>query len=331
MIQDIGNYIHQLGLPMLEKKGQHWNFRCIVCNDSQKNEYKKRGWILDKNGNFFYYCHNCGVSLKFTTFLKQYYHHIYLEYVKETFITKKTKIVDDIPKEKKIIFPIDNIIPLYKLPKNHICSEYVKTRKIPFKYYKILYYCPNFQKEINDLFPEKFQNYPKNDERLIIPFFDKKGKIPYIQGRTINGSCLRYATINLLSDYPKIYGLDRIDISKIIQIVEGPLDSLFLDNAIAMGSSSINFDDLLNISNKQNFVFIFDLESKNIQICNKIEKVIDNGFQICLMPHKFKIYGKDINQFIESGLSRNKIQNIIQNNIFSGFKAKVKFKLWKQC
>lgn len=330
---DINQYVYQLGLPLIEKKGEYWNFRCIVCNDSQKSEYKKRAWILNKNGKYFYYCHNCGVSMTFITFLKRYFNHIYLEYVKENFITKKkSKTIDDIKTIKKeIIFPIDNLIPLYNLPKDHECIGYVKKRKIPFKYFKILYFCENFQKEINKLFPDKFKKYPKKDERLVIPFFDKKGKIPYIQGRTIFDNYLRYVTINLLSEYSKIYGLDRVNVSNLIQIVEGPIDSLFLDNALAMGSASINFDELLNISNKSNFVFIYDLENRNKEIIKKIMKVVDKGFKICLLPQEMKKYGKDINQFIESGISKDEIKNIIKNNTFSGLGAKIKLKLWKQC
>lgn len=326
-------YIHQLGLPLLEKKGQDWNFRCPICGDSKKSEYKKRGWIFQKSGIYMYYCFNCSVSLKFTTFLKQYYHHIYLEYVKENFISdKKSKTIDDIKTLKKeIVFPINNLIPLYKLSKNHDCIKYVKKRKIPFKCSQILYFCDNFQKEINKLFPEKFENYPEKDERLVIPFFNKKGEIPYIQGRTISDNYLRYITINLISKHPKIYGLDRIDISRIIYITEGPIDSLFLDNALGMGSASINFDELTKISNKSNFVFVYDLEARNPEIIKKIEKVVDKKFKICLLPQEMRKYGKDINQFIQSGLSQKEIQDIIENNTFSELKAKIKLKLWKLC
>lgn len=334
-MENISNYIYKIGLPLLEKKGQDWNFRCTICGDSKKSEYKKRGWILNKNGNYIFYCHNCGASMHFTTFLKRYYNHLYLEYIKETFVTKTTKITKTIkdiaPPKINVIFPLKNIICLSKLPKNHICELYIKKRKISFKYHNILYYCENFQKEINKLFPEKFTNYPELDERLIIPFFNKNKKITYIQGRTISNNYLRYITINLISDSSKIYGVDRIDISKLIYIVEGPIDSLFLDNCLAMGSASINYNDLLSITNKQNFIFIYDLETRNKEIIKKIKKSIDNGFKICLLPNELRKYGKDINQFIQSGLSKKEIQKIIKKNTFSGLQATVQLNLWKKC
>lgn len=326
----ITDYIFQLGLPLLEKKGNNWNFRCVVCGDSRKNPNKKRGWILtDKNQ---YYCHNCGYSSTFPYFLKKFYYSIYLEYLKDNlknkkkYHVKKPKIIH----HKKNIFPIQNYKSVLQLNKNHKCYKYIKERKIPFKYFKLLYYCENFKKEINKIYPEKFKNYPEFDERLIIPFFDKQNNISYIQGRTLNNDFLRYITINFISDTPKIFGLDRIELNKLIYVVEGPIDSLFLDNAIAMAAASININDLLSISNKSNFIFIFDLENRNKEICQQIEKIINMNFKICLFPESLKKYGKDINEFIINGLTMKKIYNIIQKNTFLGLQAKIRFKLWKK-
>ena len=330
MLQD---YIYQIGLQLIEKKGEHWNFRCAICGDSKKNKYKKRGWILNKNGKLFYYCHNCDASFSFEFFLKKFHSHLYSAYKKENFINKKIKTItpDDIkPPRKKIIFPIKNLIKIIDLPQNHVCKEYIEKRKIPFKYHNILYYCENFQKKINELYPTKFEKYPEADNRLVIPFFHKN-KIPYILGRTISDNYLRYITIKLLSDFSKIYGIERLDISKKIYVVEGPLDSLFLDNCIAMASASINFEDLLSISDKKNFVFSFDNENRNVQICKKIENVINNGFSVCMLPHEFQKFGKDINDYILSGINKDEIMQIINKNTFDGINAKIKLKFWKRC
>ena len=329
MIQD---YIYQIGLPKLEKKGEHWNFRCVICGDSKKNEFKKSGWILNKSGTLFYYCHNCDASFSFKFFLKKYYPHIYSDYIKEKFMKKKviTKFDEIISKKNEIIFPIKNLIKIIDLPPNHAGRKYIENRKIPFKHHNILYYCENYQKEINKLFPDKFKKYPISDERIVIPYYNKK-KIPFIQGRTITNDYLRYITINLLSNFPKIYGIERINIGKLIKIVEGPIDSLFLDNCLAMGSSSVNHDDLLSISSKSNFVFIYDLETRNQAIIKKIHKIVDKGFKVCLMPHEFRKFGKDINEFIKNGLTKEEIQLMIKKNTFSGLIAKIKLKFWKHC
>ena len=60
------------------------------------------------------------------------------------------------------------------------------------------------------------------------------------QGRAFhNPTQMRYITVMLEKDAPKIYGLDKINESKPIFIVEGPFDSLFLDNSVAMAGSDI--------------------------------------------------------------------------------------------
>ena len=141
---------------------------------------------------------------------------------------------------------------------------------------------------------------------------------------------LRYITIEFISGKPKIYGLDRVDKGKKILITEGPIDSLFLENSIAMASASIDIDALLSISNKSNFVFVFDLESRNREICKKIEKMINLKFKICLFPEKMKKYGKDINDFIKNGLTSDEISSIIKKYTFGGLKAKIQFGIWKK-
>ena len=41
-------------------------------------------------------------------------------------------------------------------------------------------------------------------------------------------------------DAPKVYGLDRVNENKKIYVVEGPLDSLFVENCVAMVLSLIH-------------------------------------------------------------------------------------------
>ena len=50
---------------------------------------------------------------------------------------------------------------------------------------------------------------------------------------------MRYITIMLDEDSPKVFGLDRVNETEPIYIVEGPFDSLFLDNSIAMAGVTL--------------------------------------------------------------------------------------------
>mgnify|MGYP003119606410 CR=1 FL=1 len=108
--------------------------------------------------------------------------------------------------------------------------------------------------------------------------------------------------------------LDRIDIKKEIKVVEGPIDSLFIDNAVACAGA-----DMVLPRSKDNAVYIFDNEPRNTVIIKKIENLITQGYRVCIWPKNIK--EKDINDLIMSGYSKVEIEDIIHNNTFSKLSA----------
>ena len=48
-----------------------------------------------------------------------------------------------------------------------------------------------------------------NEKRLIIPFYDKEKNLVAFQGRALDDSKIRYITIKLEENLPKIFGIDR--------------------------------------------------------------------------------------------------------------------------
>ena len=164
-----------------------------------------------------------------------------------------------------------------------------------------------------------------NDEpRIIIPLKDSN-EIFGFQGRSIKPkSKLKYITIILNENSPKIYGLDKVNFNKIVYMVEGPFDSMFIDNCIAMVGADIDkkfFDNKL----KTNFVMIYDNEKRNKQIVDRIEKSIDYHLPVVIWPDS--IHEKDINDMVLSGLD---VESVIKLNTYSGLKAKLKFTNWKK-
>jgi len=99
--------------------------------------------------------------------------------------------------------------------------------------YSRLYYVENFDKWLKDIDPT-VTSVPK-DKRLIIPIFNAKGGLIGVQGRTLEDHHLRYITIKLDKDVERLwYGLEQDFSEETIYVVEGPLDSLFLPNCVAM-------------------------------------------------------------------------------------------------
>jgi hypothetical protein len=120
---------------------------------------------------------------------------------------------------------------------------------------------------------------------------------------------------------PKIYGLDEIQKDKIVYITEGPFDSTFIPNSIALCGADGDVDKW-GISNP---VWIYDNEPRNAEIHQRISKVISRGEKVVIWPSSIK--EKDINEMILSGLD---VESVIQLNTYSGLEANLKFTTWKK-
>jgi transcription elongation factor Elf1 len=313
-----------------QKKSDLYNFRCPLCGDSQKNKTKARGFVYRKKDDYFYMCHNCGISTTFYNFLKQVDERLVREYQLERYKNGTNSANTPKPdfseaKEKPVFKEKITLESIDSLPESHFAKSYVQQRKIPETFHSQLYYAPDFATFIQSLGIEK-SGLQKNDQRLVIPFFDEKKNLVAVQGRALGESKLRYITIKLHDDNQKVYGLDRIDLEKPVYVVEGPIDSMFLDNAVATADS--NLESIVNILPKDKVVLVFDNEPRNKEIVKKINLAIDNHFNVVIWPEY--IDSKDINEMVLDGFSPDEIQDIISNNTFVNLRAKMEFVNWKK-
>lgn len=314
-----------------------FNVRCPLCGDSKKNKNKMRGFIFKKDNRLIYHCHNCGAGMSLGNLIKNMDAGLYHEYTMENYKSGqsnnssfvKNTINIHPPKfgtvEKKLY---ENAESCDKLPPEHFCIQYLQRRKIPEKYYNILYYTSDFSKFCEEIHP----NHGKiisSDKRLVIPFFDEYNELIAVSGRALEKSDdkLRYVTLRLNDSEEKlIYGLDRIKKSEKVLLVEGPIDSLFLNNSLA--SADANLALTANTLSYKDITLVFDNEPRNREVVKLISKAIESGHKVVIWPET--MIGKDINEFVMGGLSPDEIQNIISNNTFSGIEAKLKFNMWKK-
>ncbi len=316
--------IYQIGLNKLTKKSGKFNFRCPICKDSQTNLRKKRGWIYTYKGEFWYNCYNCGYAKPFKSFLKDHYPHLYSEYIKNEIFDKHDKHIEDHANElPKIEFEyIDDLPSIFSLDKEHFARKYIENRKIPLNHWKHIYFAFNYQLWINNKMPGKFISTPHQDARIVLPIYNIHKKIVGAQGRSIDKFAkLRYITILFNENELNVSGLERVNKNEMIYVTEGYIDSLFLPNAISMNSSSVDVDQLLQISNKDNFVFVYDNERRNKEIKQRMLNIAKKGFKIALWPKSVYTWGKDINKMVENGYSVENIKTTIDNNIYKGFEA----------
>ena len=309
------------------------NHRCPYCGDSAKNTYKARGYHFQVGQNFVYKCHNCGKSTSSVNFLKDHFPMIHKEYIKE-WLKENGKA----PRQKKMpsanefkFTPREEVLNMKRIDLTAVCfranekgvaRDFLESRKIPESKIQDLWFVP--QAQTLGLLSDKYKDRVLGDDpRVVIPFFDESGELVGISGRAINDSPLRYLTMRFLDDVPLIYNIDKVDKSKTIYVTEGPIDSLFLPNAISVGGSDFKkIDDSI----KENAILIYDNEPRNTEILKKINEVIDLGWSVCIWDDRRVSDIKDINDMVLNGLSQDEIVDIITSNTYSGLSAKVKLK-----
>lgn len=215
------------------------------------------------------------------------------------------------------------MFPAYE---KHVAREWCENRMIPTDKIKDLWFVP--QAQTLHLLDKKYHDRVLGDDpRVVIPFYDKDGELIGVSGRAINDSPLRYLTMRFLDDVPLIYNWDKVDKSKTIYVTEGPIDSLFLPNAISVGGSDFKkIDDSI----KENAILIYDNEPRNTEIIKKIEEVIDLGYSVCIWNDRRVSDLKDINDMILSGLSQDDLVDIITSNTYKGLSAKAKLTEYKK-
>jgi hypothetical protein len=153
----------------------------------------------------------------------------------------------------------------------------------------------------------------------VIPLV-RDGKLIGIQGRALSSNPVKYLTIMLKDDELKVYGLDRIDKENPVYVTEGPFDSTFLSNAIAMCGSDVDLSSL-----DYQFIYVYDNEPRNKQIVDRISKQIEDGERVVIWPSNIR--DKDINDMVLSG---HKVKDLVESNTYQGLEAKLKFTTWKR-
>ena len=299
-------------------KNNLYNFRCPICGDSQTNKNKARGYLYQIKNNTNYKCHNCGINVSFNNFLKQIDTQIHKQYIFEKF--KEGNTGKNFTTQAPVLkFEAPKFKPKLDLPKaseNPVAKAYLENRKLnPDNYY----YTEKFKEWTNSLLPT-FDNVSKDESRIIIPLFYQNILVGF-QGRALGPSKVKYITIMLTDDAPKIYGLDKVQKNKSVYITEGPFDSTFISNSIALCGSDGDVDKW-GISNP---VWIYDNEPRNREILSRISRVIEMGQKVVIWPSTIK--EKDINDMVLSGLD---VQSVIESNTYSGLEAKLKFTTWKK-
>ena len=307
-------------LPKFKRvKADLYNFRCPICGDSQKHKNKARGYIYPLKADMNFKCHNCGASSTFNNFLKTIDPTLHKQYVMEKFKERNVGKGSIIP-EPKFEFKKPVFRKKLDLPKASdikTAKEYLEKRKLdPSKFY----FTYKFKEWVNT-HKQTFDTIGRDEPRIIIPLHDTEKNLIGFQGRSLVPNSVKYITVMLNEEAPKIYGLDKVKTEKPIYILEGPFDSTLVENSVAMCGSDLD----IRTFGWCNYIWVFDNEPRNREIVERISKTINRGDQVVIWPSN--IEEKDVN---DMKLGGHDVMSVLQSNTYSGLKAKIKFNYWKK-
>ena len=313
------NLVSSRLLKFKRVKANLYNFRCPICGDSKKHRNKARGYIYAHKADMNFKCHNCGASTTFSNFIKTLDPVLYKQYIFEKFKDRNTgkgSIFEE-PKFnfKKPVFKKKLDIP--KASEVEIAKSYLSKRGLdPTKFY----FADKFKQWVNTQ-KKTFDYINKDESRIIIPMYDESKTLIGFQGRSLGPNSVKYITVMLNEEAPKIYGLDTIKTEKPIYIVEGPFDSSLIENSVAMCGSDID----IRTFGWSDYIWVFDNEPRNREIVERINKTISRGDKVVIWPAF--VEEKDINDMVQRG---HNVSHVLESCTYSGLEAKVKFNIWKK-
>lgn len=336
-------YINQISLYLeqfTKVSDNTYRFRCPFCGDSKKSQTKTRGHFYMYEGNWRFKCHNChhpsdicGVIEKVSPALVRQYKFDKFKAsngnTARTQTQKKKHTIDSTlfkKKEQYLNSPLGKLKKISQLSSDHVAKQYITQRQIPNDRHYELFYTNRFRELVNEFIPDKFDKPELKDRRIVIPFLDANSKLVALQGRTLDNHPAKYITISLDDNAVRYYGMNRVDFRKRVYVLEGPFDSMFIDNAIAQATLP-NDNRLSEVYPRTEFVFLFDNQYRNRDVKKAMRKIIAANHSIVLLPNAK--YDKDINEMILTGMNQSDIMNLLGRYTFRGLEAQTNFNFWE--
>lgn len=324
------------------KSSYLFNCSCPVsgCDESRRSR-KSRFYIYERDGKLFAYCHKCGYSRTFANFLKKFDEALYREFVLEEMMERPAAaapepirppsardLLDQLETSQDLVgSKLEGLEPLLSLPTTHIARRFCSSRAIPNYWEERMYFAPKFFEWAEKIHLGTFQDRKRirhEEQRVVIPF----ARAGY-QGRALQPeSKVKYITVITDDKEPFLFALDRVDPDEKIIAFEGPIDAMFIDNAIASGGSSIIRELSRLPFERDDFIICYDNEPRSPQTVKKMEHAAMNGYPVCIWPKSIR--NKDVNDMILAGMEATEIEYIIKDCAKKDLKALTAIENWKK-
>lgn len=222
--------------------------------------------------------------------------------------------------------PLAGLLRVSDLPDDHASVRLVRSRRLPDL--STLYHSDDFLGWANRLSPGKYGADPPREPRLVIPFH-REGRLIGFQGRSYDGSSRsKYLTVCLDKTVPFLYGWDGVDTSQEVVAVEGPIDSMFLDNSVATAGGSITRELEGTGVPRDRFVVAYDNEPRSPQTIKKMYKAVEMGYKVLVWPER--VLEKDFNDLVLAGWTRSSVMTMVRERTFGDLDAVLELNSWKR-
>jgi hypothetical protein len=334
-----------------QKTTHTYNFRCPLCGDSETNKAKARGYIFAKGDTLLYKCHNCSVSLPFSALLRSQSRHLYDEYLlerlkedgqrqpdrPEAVFQTPTVAPARSPMSDSPVYPLSILDHAY--PSLHVVYTFAKDiRKLPITVFDRLYATEKAHTWIRSVLlaaattdEEKVEAEKKSEKvsddlpYLVTPFRMLDGSWFGAQLRPVERK--EFTTFRWAHDPLKVFGLDAWNPLKLTYIVEGPIDALFIPNALSpcgsdllTGMRCLEDADILKSSSRR--VYVWDNEPRNKEIVKHIRMAVKLKENVVIWPRRAP---KDINDMVRAGID---VMDVLPKRTFFGLNAELELAAW---
>lgn len=318
-----------------QKRAHLWNFSCPYpdCGDNATRKDRARGYVFEFKHRLQYKCHNCSRSLWFPTLLKEQFPDLYQELKIQRYRAQQNsnpiQYLDETkePEPPKQTIAEPPWIPISKLDEHHPAYQYVLNRRIPRARWTDIYYVEKYGDFVRQMGQKNSRL--RNDARIVLPYRDKNGKLIGFTGRSMDpvDNRYKYLAVNLDEESERVFRLNEVMTTRPFIVVEGPIDSLFLENVIAVSGAKLSAPSIVR-ENRSKAILVADNEPRSKIIVRNIERYIEEGYKVFLWPSSWKC--KDINQAVQEGVDAGSIERMILNDSASGMKARTKLAFWRK-
>lgn len=328
-------YLQHAGYPKFKKSTQVYEAGCPICREGSSWGKKRRSYYVLKENIIC--CHNCG-----------WYGSPYKWLVEVSQMTK-----DEIIAEEKELYGTTTITDIVEMLRDTSLQPSENTATLPhdsinmFDTHQLRYHKSNQTiKACLDLISSRrldtAVNRPKtlwcstsdyiHKDRLIIPFYDCDNNICYYQSRSIMNESKGPKYLSKCNSDKTLFNINRVSAeSDNIYILEGPIDSFFLKNSVAIAGIQENSSHLFTSKQKAQIskfpffkhIWVLDSQWQDQASMSKTKKLINQNQHVFIWPKDIGTQYKDLNDLCMRYSLDQIDERFIVSNTYTGLKAKL--------